>query len=102
MGWTKGIFEILLSHSYPACLMEFPQGLRPRNGESGISVFKRRLSSRRALSHRQSRTLIKCVCVCVCLLIFPDFHIHYLFHNAFLEFVKTLLCFSIYYSHFRN
>lgn len=30
MGWTKGIFEISLSHFFPAFPMEFPQGLKPR------------------------------------------------------------------------
>lgn len=41
MSWTKGIFEILLSHSIPAFHMEFPQGLMPRKkGKVALESLK--------------------------------------------------------------
>lgn len=64
MGWTKGIFEILLSHSFPAFLLEFPQGLLPRKkGKVSLECLKGELSSRHAHCCSKSKIPMKCACV---------------------------------------
>ena len=76
MNWTKGIFEILLSHSFPTFLMEFPQGLIPRKkGKVALDSLKEEWVQGVLIVPARVEFSWS-MCVCVCLLIILDFQLH--------------------------